>query len=126
MRIHLPSVASCAVILTAVVLLFAEIKLPAVGIDDSASTVEGSLGVSVEELSLNNDLGKLSFLLNGGFALLFGAFAGFAVANRRREPTRGDEHRGHRRSGDSVASISPAAPPLSSTGAQRTPATQRG
>lgn len=116
MRIHLPSVASCAVVLTVVVLFSAELKLPAVGIDDSASTVEGSLGVSLEELSLNNDLGKLSFLLNGGFALLFGAFAGFAVAARRREPTGGDDHRDHWRSGDSVASISPAAPLTSTFG----------
>jgi hypothetical protein len=116
MRIHLPSVASCAVVLTAVVLLFVEVKLPAVGIDDSASTVEGSLGVSLEDLSLDNNLGRLSFLLNGGFALLYGAFAGFAIANRRREPTRGDDHGDHLRSGDSVASISPAAPITSTFG----------
>ena len=86
MRISLQSVVTRAVLLAAVALLFVEINVPAVGIDHSASAVRGSLGVSLEELGLNNNLGEFSFLLNGGFALLSGAFAYFAVAKRRREP----------------------------------------
>ena len=105
MRIYLQSAVASAVGLAAIALLFAEIKLPAVGIDDSASAVRGSLGVSVEDLSLNSNLGEFSFVANGGFALLSGAFACFAVAMRRREPTSGHHHEDDRRSRDSVASI---------------------
>src|ERR1700677_117218 len=90
MRIHLQAVVTSAVLLAAVALLFAEINVPAVGIDDFGSAVRGSLGVSLEDLSLDHNLGEFSFLLNGGFALLSGAFACFAVANRRREPTRNE------------------------------------
>jgi hypothetical protein len=102
MRIHLQSVAACAVVLAAVALLSAEIKVPAVGIDDSASAVRGSLGVPLEDLSLSNDLGELSFLLNGGFALLAGAFACFAAVKRRREPVSGHHLPNRWRSGDAV------------------------
>jgi hypothetical protein len=105
MRVHLQSVVICAVLLAAVALLFVEIKVPAVGIDDSASAVRGSLGVSLEDLSLNNNPGEFSFLLNGGFALLSGAFVCFAVAKRRREPMGGLDHQDHWRSGDPVSSI---------------------
>jgi hypothetical protein len=67
---------------------------------DPASAVRGSLGVSIEDLSLSNHLGELVFLLNGGFALLFGAFACFAAA--RHEPNRDHGHFGDWRSGNSV------------------------
>jgi hypothetical protein len=92
MRIHLPAVVTCSVLLAAVALPFVEINVPAVGIDDSGSAVRGSLGASPEDLSLNHDLGEFSFLLNGGFALLSGAFVCFAVAKGRREPTSGQDH----------------------------------
>jgi hypothetical protein len=105
MRIYLQSVVTCAVLLAAVAPLFVEINVPAVGIDDFASAVRGSLGVSLEELGLDNNLGEFSFLLNGGFALLSGAFAYFTVAKRRREPMSGHDHQDHWRSGDSAASI---------------------
>lgn len=71
---------------------------------DPASAVRGSLGVSLENLSLKNNLGKLVFLLNGGFALLWGA-ACFAVARLNREPIRDHDHLGDWRSGNSVTSI---------------------
>ena len=70
---------------------------------DPASAVRGSLGVSIENLSLKNDLGKLVFLLNGGFALLSGAVACFAVTRHRREPIR--DHFDDWRSRNSVTSI---------------------
>ena len=97
MRIYLQSVVTCAVLLAAVALLFVEISVAAVGIDASASAVRGSLGVSLEELDLNDGLGEFSFLLNGGFALLSGAFVYFAVAKRRRKPMSGHDHRDHTR-----------------------------
>jgi hypothetical protein len=84
MRIQLGPVVGSAIALAAVALLFAEIKVPAVGIDDSESEVRGALGVSIENLSLSNDSGKLSFLLNGGSLLLSGAFACIAIAKCRR------------------------------------------
>jgi hypothetical protein len=70
---------------------------------DPASAVRGSLGVSLENLSLSNRLGELVFLLNGGFALLFGALACFAAA-RRNEPNRDHGHLRDWRSGNSVTS----------------------
>jgi hypothetical protein len=70
---------------------------------DPATAVRGSLGVSFDNLSLSNNVGKLVFLLNGGFALLFGAFACFAVA-RHHEPNRDHGHFGNWRSGNSVTS----------------------
>lgn len=71
---------------------------------DPASAVRGSLGVSLENLSLKNNLGKLVFLLNGGFALLAGAVACFAVARLNREPIRDHDHLGDWRSVNSVTS----------------------
>ena len=53
---------------------------------DPASAVRGSLGVSLENLSLGNHLGELVFLLNGGFALLFGLLA--VILGRRRSSRR--------------------------------------
>jgi hypothetical protein len=80
------------------------LEVPAVEADP-ASAVRGSLGVSLEYLSLSNNLGKLVFFLNGGFALLAGAFACFAVAGHHREPIRDHDHVGDWRSGNSVTSI---------------------
>jgi len=70
---------------------------------DPASAVRGSLGVSLEYLSLSNHLGELVFLLNGGFALLFAAFACFAAA-RRHGPNRDHGHFSDWRAGNSVTS----------------------
>jgi len=70
---------------------------------DPASAVRGSLGVSLESLSPDNHLGELVFLLNGGFALLFVAFACFAAV-RRHEPKRDHGHFSNWRSGNSVPS----------------------
>jgi hypothetical protein len=86
MRIHLQALVTCAALLAAVALLVVEINVPAVGIDDFGSAVRGSLGVSLEDLSLSHNLGVLSLLLNGGFALLSGAFACFVVAKHHRKP----------------------------------------
>jgi hypothetical protein len=72
---------------------------------DPASAVRGSLGVSLENLSLSNDLGKLVFLLNGGFALLSAALTCFAVARHHREPIHEDDPSRDWRSGNSVTSI---------------------
>jgi hypothetical protein len=105
MRIHLQAVVTCAVLLAAIALLFVEVKVPTVGIDDFGSAVRGALGVSLEDLSLNHNPGEFSFLLNGGFALLCGAFACFTAAKRRHEPMSGYDHQDHWRSGDSAASI---------------------
>ena len=77
------------------------LEVPAVAADP-ASAVRGSLGVPLEDLSLSNHLGELVFLLNGGFAVLFGAFACFAAA--RHEPNRDHGHFGDWRSGNSVTS----------------------
>jgi len=80
------------------------LEVPAVE-GDFASAVQGSLGVSLEDLSLSNNLGKVVFLLNGGFALLFGAFACFAAARHHREPIRGHDPLGDWKSGNSMTSI---------------------
>jgi hypothetical protein len=107
MRIHLPLMVTSAVAIAAiaaVALFFAEIRLPAVEID-AASAVRGSLGAPLEDLSLDNSSGEFSFLLNGGFVLLSGAFACFAVVGRRRTPSNDREHVGNWPSGNSVPSI---------------------
>ncbi len=85
MRVHLRSIAAIAVASAGAALLVVAFKMPSAEIDP-AFAVRGSLGVSLEDLSLSNDFGKLFFLLNGGFALLFGAFAGFALFRRSRSP----------------------------------------
>jgi hypothetical protein len=72
---------------------------------DPASVVRGSLGVSLENLSLNSNFGELTFLLNGGFALLFGAVALSVVASRQRKPIRDHGHLDDLRSGNSVTTI---------------------
>jgi hypothetical protein len=103
MRTHLQSAAACAAVLATIALLCAEIKAPTVGID-CASAVRGSLGVTLEDLNLDNNLGELSFFLNGGFALLSGIFACFAVAKRPRGSTSSRDHQKPWRSADPVAS----------------------
>jgi hypothetical protein len=72
---------------------------------DPASTLRGSLGVPLEDLSLSNSLGKLVFLENGGFALLFGTFACFAAARHHRERLRDKAPLGGWGSGNSLTSI---------------------
>jgi hypothetical protein len=79
------------------------LEVPAVEADP-ASAVRGSLGDSLENLGLSNNFGKLVFLLNGGFALLSGAFACFAVARHPREAIRDHDRFGDWRSGNSVTS----------------------
>jgi hypothetical protein len=80
------------------------LEVPAVEADP-ASAVRGSLGVSLEDLILSNNVGKLVFLLNGGFALLFGAFACFAAARHQRAPILGHDPLGDWRSGNSATPI---------------------
>jgi hypothetical protein len=80
------------------------LEAPAVEADPAAAE-RGSLGVSLESLSLSNNLGKLVFLLNGGFALLSGAFACFAAVRHYREPNRDHDSLGNWSSGNSVTSI---------------------
>ena len=82
MRHHLRSIAAIAVS-AGVVLLLVAFKIPADEIDP-ASAFRGSLGVSLDDLSLTDHFARVSFLLDGGFALLFGALAGFAFVSRRR------------------------------------------
>jgi hypothetical protein len=54
---------------------------------DPAFAVRGSLGFSLEDLSLSGNLGQQSLALNGGFALLFGLLA--VILGRRRPSRRG-------------------------------------
>ena len=82
MRLHLRSIAAIAVS-AGVVLLLVTFKIPAAEIDP-ASAFRGSLGVSLDGLGLTDHFGKLNFLLDGGFAFLFGALAGFAFVSHRR------------------------------------------
>jgi hypothetical protein len=64
---------------------FAEI-VPAAAEIDPASALRGSLGVSLGDLSLSSNFGRVSLLLNGGFALLFGTLASLAFARHRPLP----------------------------------------
>jgi hypothetical protein len=64
---------------------------------DPASAVRGSPGVSLENLGLSNDFGKLAFLLNAGFVLLFGLLAvivGRHRPKRMRSPVSAAERSG--------------------------------
>jgi hypothetical protein len=72
---------------------------------DPASAVRGSLGVSLDSLSPSSNFGELAFLLNGGFALLFGAVVFFAVARRDRKPLRDHGQLADWGSGNSVTTI---------------------
>jgi hypothetical protein len=68
-----------------------------VSIDDPVSAVRESLGASLEDLSLGNTLGKFSFLMNGGFGLLFTILAVIVTRSTRTaegpNPS-GSRHRG--------------------------------
>jgi hypothetical protein len=86
MRLHVRSVVACAIASVTVALLFAEINVPGASAIDPTSAVRGSLGASLGDLSLDDNSGRLSLLLNGGCALLFGAIASLAVARRHRDP----------------------------------------
>src|SRR5580658_2675482 len=74
MRFHLRSIAAIAVS-AGVVLFLTACKIPAAELDP-ASAIRGSLGVSLDDLSLTDYFGRVAFLLGGGFALLWGAIAG--------------------------------------------------
>jgi hypothetical protein len=89
-------------IVAAMALFFAETTVPAVGIDESASAVRGTLSVSLEDLGLGSNLGDLSLFLNGGCALISGLFACFALAKRRRKPLSRHDRQDHWRRGDTV------------------------
>jgi hypothetical protein len=68
--------------------LVSELCAPAsAGEIDPASAVRGSLGASLDELAFGNGAGPSVFLLNAGFALLFGAVA--LRARRRKSPRSG-------------------------------------
>jgi|HubBroStandDraft_1064217.scaffolds.fasta_scaffold61961_2 hypothetical protein len=82
MRFHLRSIAAIAVS-AGVVLFLTACKIPAAELDP-ASAIRGSLGVSLDDLSLTDYFGRVAFLLGGGFALLWGAIAGFAFISRHR------------------------------------------
>ena len=105
MRLHLQSVVTAAIASATVILLFAEINVAGATAIDPTSALRGSLGVSLGDLSLSSDCGRVSLLLNGGFALLFGAFASLAVASRRRRPIITRQQTTDDRSGQSVPSI---------------------
>jgi hypothetical protein len=104
MRHHLQSVVTAAIASATVILLFAEINVPGATAADPTSALRGSLGVSLDDLSLSSNFGRVSLLLNGGFALLFGAFASLAVARRRRRPINKRQQTTDDRSGQSMHS----------------------
>jgi hypothetical protein len=87
MRLHLKSVVTVAIASATVAILFAEIVPAAAAEIDPASALRGSLGVSLGDLSLSSNFGRVSLLLNGGFALLFGALASLVVARHRPLPS---------------------------------------
>ena len=84
MRLHLQCIVPSAAALIGLAL--AQSSQAAAQID-AASAVRGSLGISNENLMLGSSGGASVFLLNAGFALLFGAFALMA---RRAGKRRGD------------------------------------
>src|ERR1700722_7701007 len=87
MPLHVRSVVTCVVASATVALLFAEINVPGATAIDPTSAVRGSLGASLGDLSLDDNFGRLSLLLNVGCPLLFGPFASLAVARRHRDPS---------------------------------------
>jgi len=84
-------------------------------IDDPASTVRRSLGVSLEELSLNDGFRAFSLPLSAGLALLCGAVAYFMVAKRPREPMCGSNNQGRTRAYRSARHVSNTPPRLGTT-----------
>jgi hypothetical protein len=84
MRIHLPKTMSSTVAFPIVGFLLIATNASALASEiDPSSAVRGSLGASLDDLSLGNHFGTVSFLLNGGFALLCCAIVWFVVARRR-------------------------------------------
>jgi hypothetical protein len=82
MHRQLSVVAASAIALASIGLLL-HIPAAATAIDP-ATAARGSLGVSLQDLAIDSTVGQLSFYLNGGLALLFGAFAVIVVrANAR-------------------------------------------
>ena len=71
MRLHISSAAPAA--LTLVGLLSALSAHASASEVDPASAVRGSLGVSLDDLTLSSGAGTTVFLLNAGFFLLFAA-----------------------------------------------------
>jgi len=102
MRLSLQSVLTGAIGTAAVALLFSEISAPVIIEIDPTSAFRGSLGASLGDLSLSDNLGRLSFLLNGGFTLLFGAIACLAASGLPRTRINEREHRSDDRSGQTV------------------------
>ena len=102
MRLPLQSVLTGAIASAAVALLFSKISASAAIEIDPTSAFRGSLGASLGDLSLSDNLGRLAFLLNGGFALLFGAFASLAVAGLRRDRINVIQHRSDDHSGQTA------------------------
>jgi len=80
MRRQLSVVSTSAIALATVGLLVLDLHTAAgAAAVDPATVVRGSLGVSLEDLGINSAIGELSFYLNGGLALLFGALAALVV-----------------------------------------------
>lgn len=94
MRLHLQTVVTVAIAAAAAALLFVAIDAPAATAIDPTSAIRGSLGASLEDLSLSDNVGRLSLLLNGGSALLFGAFASLAVTGPHRHRIKKNQHQG--------------------------------
>lgn len=86
MRRQLSIVPASAIALSTVLLIVLEFHASAVAAAiDPATVVRGSLGVSLQDLGINSTVGHLSFYLNGGLALLFGALAAIAVRSSVRK-----------------------------------------
>jgi hypothetical protein len=91
MRLHIHTAVPVAVALIGMVLGLS--VQASAGEADPASAIRGSLGVSLDDLSLSNGTGATVFLLNAGFVLLFAAVC-IAVRRadsrkRRQAPLRG-------------------------------------
>jgi len=102
MRLHLQTVVTVVIASAAVALLFAEINAPAATAIDPTSAIRGSLGVALGDLSVSENLGRLSLLLNGAFALLFGVSASLAVAGLRRARVNQSQYQSDDQSGQTV------------------------
>jgi hypothetical protein len=73
MRIQIHSISASAAALIG--MAWAQSSQAAATQIDAASAVRGSLGVSLEDLTLSSGAGASVFFLNAGFALLFGLIA---------------------------------------------------
>jgi hypothetical protein len=102
MRLPLQAVLTGAIASASVALLFLGISASGPTEIDPTSAFRGSLGASLGDLSLSDNLGRLSLLLNVGFALLFGAFASLAAAGLRRDRINDSRHRREDHSGQTA------------------------